>query len=178
VLSTSLKWMCGTPGAGALYVDPALIADCQPRLRGWFSQDNPFNWDITRFSYAPDIRRFDSGTPSCMSALASLPALDWHASQDHAALLAQNRRLTARLFAMADDLGIGLVTPRPEAERGGSVMLRLPDALTGAAVVAQLREAGVTADHRGQTLRLSPGVVTTEDGCDRLTAVLRGILAI
>ncbi|MCU0826427.1 MAG: aminotransferase class V-fold PLP-dependent enzyme [Tabrizicola sp.] len=176
-LSTSLKWMCGTPGAGALYVDPALTAECQPRLRGWFSQDNPFNWDITRFSYAPDVRRFDSGTPSCMSALASLPALDWHAGQDHAALLAHNRKLTALLFAMADDLGLTLATPRAEGERGGSVMLHLPEKLPAATVVARMRDTGVTTDHRGQTLRLSPGFVTTEDGCDHLAASLRGILA-
>ena len=73
VVSTSLKWMCGTPGAGMLYVRPELIADCRPELRGWFSQDNPFNWDIERFDYAPDIRRFDNGTPSIVSAAATLP---------------------------------------------------------------------------------------------------------
>ena len=42
-VSTSLKWMCGTPGAGMIYVDQALIADFQPELRGWFSQNNPFS---------------------------------------------------------------------------------------------------------------------------------------
>lgn len=175
VLSTSLKWMCGTPGAGALYVDPGLIGDCHPRLRGWFSQANPFNWDITAFSYAPDIRRFDSGTPSCMSALASLPALDWHAGQDIAALLAHNRALTARLLTMADALNLPLATPRAAEKRGGSVMLRLPDRLPAAEVVASLRRLGVTTDHRGQTLRLSPGILTTAEGCDRLEDALRQI---
>jgi hypothetical protein len=30
----------------------------------------------------PDIRRFDSGTPGIVvAALASLPALDWHAGR-------------------------------------------------------------------------------------------------
>lgn len=175
-VSTSLKWMCGTPGAGVLYVVPALTAICQPRLRGWFSQPDPFNWDITRFAYAPDARRFDSGTPSCMAALASLPALDWHAGQDHAAILAQNRALTARLFRIADDLGLVALTPRDEGCRGGSVMLHLPESHPGAAVVAGLRDRGVTADHRGQTLRLSPGVLTTAEGCDRLALALAEVL--
>lgn len=175
VLSTSLKWMCGTPGAGVLYVDPALIADSHPVLRGWFSQPDPFNWDITRFAFAPDIRRFDSGTPSCMAALASLPALDWHAAQDQAAIAAHNRALTARLFDTADAHGLAVVTPRPEGQRGGSVMLRLPDDHKAADVVATLRRQGITTDSRGQTLRLSPGVLTTQAGCDQLDSAFAGI---
>ncbi|MBC2835744.1 aminotransferase class V-fold PLP-dependent enzyme [Paragemmobacter straminiformis] len=170
-ISTSLKWMCGTPGAGVLHVAEPLIALCQPELRGWFSQDNPFNWDLDRFAYAPDIRRFDNGTPGCMAALASLPALDWHASADRKAIAAQNRRQTARIIAAADDLSLTLVTPRPEARRGGSVMLRIDP--PAPQIVAALRDEGISADSRGQTLRLSPGIVTTDDGVETLCDALR-----
>lgn len=174
-VTTSLKWMCGTPGAGVLYVSPRLIAHLTPSLRGWFSQENPFNWDIARFAYAPDIRRFDNGTPGCMAALASLPALDWHAAQDHAAILAHNRRLTAQLIEMADALNLPLVTPRAEDQRGGSIMLRLPDTLAAPDIVAALRAQGITTDNRSQTLRLSPGIVTTEAGVRRLHAALASL---
>jgi kynureninase len=176
-ISTSLKWMCGTPGAGILYLSPRLIPHCQPQLRGWFSQPDPFNWDITRFTYAPGIRRFDSGTPGCMAALASLPALDWHSGQDHGALLAYNRHLTAKLMDMADRLSLPLLTPRDPAKRGGSVMLRLPDHLPARDVVAALRNLGIITDHRGQTLRLSPGVITAEASVTRLEAALSPIIA-
>ncbi|MEI6798532.1 MAG: aminotransferase class V-fold PLP-dependent enzyme [Pseudomonadota bacterium] len=175
-VSTSLKWMCGTPGAGILYLSPRLIPQCQPDVQGWFSQDNPFNWDITRFALAPDIRRFDSGTPGVMAALASLPALDWHATQDQTQILAHNRRLTARLIDGADDLALPLLTPRPEAKRGGSVMVRLPDSLPAAQVVAGLRVQGITTDARSQTLRLSPGLLTTDAGADRLISALKALL--
>ncbi|MEO8242201.1 MAG: aminotransferase class V-fold PLP-dependent enzyme [bacterium] len=176
-VTTSLKWMCGTPGAGVLYVSPRLIPHCQPELRGWFSQSNPFNWDITRFAYAPDIRRYDNGTPGVMAALASLPAMDWHAGQDKAALLAHNRALSVRILAMADDLGLALVSPRDPDKRGGSVMLRLPDRLVAADVVAKLRAQAITTDARGQTLRLSPGAVTTMAGVDRLVMALTRLVA-
>ena len=175
-LSTSLKWMCGTPGAGMLYLSPRLIGQCTPELAGWFSQDNPFNWDITRFALAADIRRFDSGTPGCMAALASLPALDWHAAQDHARLLAHNRSLTATLIEGMDTLHLPLVTPRDEAQRGGSVMVKLPDSHPAPNIVAALRGMGITTDARSQTLRLSPGVLTTQNGCTRLIAALDGLL--
>lgn len=175
-VSTSLKWMCGTPGAGVLYVSPRLTPHLHPDLRGWFSQDNPFNWDITRFDYAPDIRRFDNGTPSCMAALASLPALDWHAGQDHAELLAHNRRLTALLIEGVDQMGLHLLTPRDEKKRGGSVMVTLPDSHPAPAIVAALRERGITTDSRSQTLRLSPGSVTTAEGTERLLNALAKLL--
>ena len=175
-ISTSLKWMCGTPGAGILYLSPRLIRHCHPELRGWFSQSNPFNWDITAFSYAPDIRRFDNGTPGVMAAIASLPALDWHAGQSQLALLAHNRRLTARLIEAADDLALPLLSPRDEAKRGGSIMLRPPDDRPAAEVVAALRAQGMTTDHRSQTLRLSPGILTTADGTERLITTLGKLL--
>ncbi|TIU02673.1 MAG: aminotransferase class V-fold PLP-dependent enzyme, partial [Mesorhizobium sp.] len=37
VVSTSLKWLCGTSGAGILQVAPDLLSACRPELRGWFS---------------------------------------------------------------------------------------------------------------------------------------------
>ena len=159
-----------------LYLSPRLIPHCQPQLRGWFSQDNPFNWDITRFSYAPDMRRFDNGTPGVMAALASLPAMEWHARQDRAALLAHNRALTLRLIAAADAMNLTLVTPRDADKRGGSVMLALPARVVAGEVVAALRSMGITTDARGQTLRLSPGVMTTETGTERLIEALGRLL--
>jgi selenocysteine lyase/cysteine desulfurase len=110
-----------------------------------------------------------------MSSLSSLPALDWHAAQDIDALLAHNRMLTGRIFSIVDDLGLAPDTPREPEQRGGSVMLRLPQALPGPEVVSTLRSRGVTSDSRGQTLRLSPGVLTTAQGCDRLEEALREI---
>ena len=172
-LSTSLKWMCGTPGAGILHVSPALIADCQPELRGWFSQQNPFSWDLDKFALAPDIRRFDNGTPGTMAAAASLPALDWHAKQHAPALLAHNRTLTARIIDAADEIGLPLATPRPEPRRGGSVMLRLPSAEAAQNALQTLRAADLHADARGSTLRLSPGFVTTAEGTDQLIKTLQ-----
>ena len=164
VISTSLKWMCGTPGAGILYIDKALVLELEPEERGWFSQNNPFSWDFDKFEYAPDIRRFDSGTPGSVAAIASLPALRWHASQDHAELTAHNQRLVDRIIARADGLDLPLLSPRGADRRGGSVMLRMPDKAEAAAIVGALGVEGYSVDFRGSIMRLSPGNVTQE-GC-------------
>lgn len=175
-LSTSLKWMCGSPGAGMLHVAPGLIAAARPTLRGWFSQPDPFNWDFDRFSYAPDIRRFDHGTPGIMAAAASLPALDWHAGQDKAAILAHNRALSDGIGEGIAALGLPFVSPRAEAARGGSVMALLPENRPAPRIIAGLREKGIAADARGRTLRLSPGVMTTGQGVEHLMRTLHGLL--
>ncbi len=171
-VSTSLKWMCGTPGAGILHVAPDLIARCTPPLRGWFSQDNPFRWTLDTFAYAPDIRRFDHGTPGVMAAVASLPALDWHAGQDMADMAAWNRHLCAQLQAGAEALGLTLVSPRDPDRRGGSIMLALPPDRPAPDLLAAFRAEGLWADARSQTLRLSPGGMTTEAGVAHLLEVL------
>ncbi|MES0884881.1 aminotransferase class V-fold PLP-dependent enzyme [Roseibium sp. SCP14] len=171
-VSTSLKWMCGTPGAGILYVRPDLIEECEPDLRGWFSQDNPFNWDIGRFDYAPDIRRFDNGTPAILPAAATVPALKWHAATDRADLLHHNRLLCDILINGGDTLGMKLLTPRDQQERGGSLMFEMSSEKVAAGTLADLDQAGFSADIRGATLRLSPGVQTTEDATRELVDVL------
>ncbi|MFN3937211.1 MAG: aminotransferase class V-fold PLP-dependent enzyme [Gemmobacter sp.] len=178
VVSTSLKWLCGTPGAGILHVAPALLPDCAPELRGWFSQPDPFSWDLDRFAFAPDIRRFDHGTPAVVGALASLPAMEWHAAQDPHALVAHNRALCADLLDLADALGLPVVSPRDPGTRGGSVMLRLPDHASPARVLDTLRAARLHADARGPVLRLSPGVMTAPAAVARLEQVLAGLLRI
>jgi selenocysteine lyase/cysteine desulfurase len=175
-VSTTLKWLCGTPGAGILHVAEPLMKTCRPELRGWFSQENIFSWALDAFAYASDARRFDHGTPSVLACAGSVPALKWHAAQDHAAILAHNRRLSAMIIEEAGRLGLALASPSEVERRGGSVMLRLPDGAEPAAVVNGLRERAVFTDCRGRIMRLSPGMVTTEAGVERLFETLRELL--
>jgi kynureninase len=174
VISTSLKWLCGVPGAGILYVAPPLMSDCRPEFRGWFSQENPFSWDLTKFHFAADARRFDHGTPAIVPALASLPGLRWHAATGIDAVAAHTHSLSERIIAHALDRGWTLASPIDAARRGGSVMLKLSD--DAGPVVAALRSRQLFCDSRGTTLRLSPGAVTTADDVNTLCTALDEVL--
>ena len=166
VISTSLKWLCGTPGAGILYADKALLPELQPEGRGWFSQNNPFSWDLDKFQYAPDIRRFDTGTPGSVAAIASLPAIRWFTAQDQAAIAARNVAMVDRIIARADALDLPLLSPREADRRGGACMLRMPNKAEAGAVVGALRVEGYAVDNRDDILRLSPGIVTEDSAID------------
>lgn len=174
-VGSSLKWLCGVSGAAALQVRPDLLAECLPEFRGWFSQENPFSWDLDAFAFAPDARRFDNGTPNVLPAVASQPGLDHVLATGVEALAAHNRKLTRLLAAGATDLGLSIASPGDEGQRGGSVMLVLPG--NAAATVDALRAQGHFADARGQVLRLSPGSVTTEAHCRDLLSALARLVA-
>lgn len=176
VVSSTLKWLCGVSGAGILHVRQPLLGECRPELRGWFSQENIFSWALDSFTYAPDARRFDSGTPSILPLAACLPALEWIGVQDPMDLLAHNRRLVEVLVDGSVALGLDIVSPRRADERGGSLMCRLPAASDPAALIDTLRKQSLFADCRGRTLRLSPGNLTTDDGVARLLRALRAAL--
>lgn len=173
-VGSSLKWLGGVSGAAILQVAPALLAACQPEFRGWFSQGNPFSWDLDAFDFAPDARRFDNGTPNVLPAIASQPGLDHVLATGVAALAAHNRARTAELLDGVQALGLSLVSPPEAAQRGGSVMLRLPG--DPGATVTALRSAGHYVDARGPVLRLSPGSITTAADCADLLVQLARLI--
>ncbi|MEM5440007.1 aminotransferase class V-fold PLP-dependent enzyme [Paraburkholderia diazotrophica] len=173
VCGSTLKWLCGAPGTGLGYIAPhALEAGATPAVRGWFSQEDPFNWNIDAFTYASDARRFDTGTPSVLPFVASQPGMSWMRAQPAGSARAHNLALCHELIALVDDKGYRLLSPRADDERGASIMAEVPAHLDAAKIVVQLKDAGLFVDSRSRTLRLSPGICTTRAGLDRLARCL------
>lgn len=171
--TTTLKWLCGAPGAGLAYINPALLDErLQPLVQGWFSQPDPFNWDLDKYSLATQARRFDNGTPSFLPYVASSPGLSWLLSPAAQGMRAHNQALSRKLIALADAKGYRLRSPRDASERGGSVMVELPAPIDAQALEARLATEGVLADTRGQVLRLSPGLLTQAAVIDELDRLL------
>jgi selenocysteine lyase/cysteine desulfurase len=171
--STTLKWLCGAPGTGLAYLSPALLdSELAPLVQGWFSQPDPFNWDLTRFALGPGARRFDSGTPSFLPFVASAPGLAWRLSPAAAGLREHNLALSHRLIALIDAKGYRLRSPRDDAQRAGSVMADLPARIDPRELEARLARHGILVDTRGTTVRMSPGVLTTSEALDELSALL------
>jgi kynureninase len=173
VCGSTLKWLCGAPGTGLGYIAPrALAQGAEPAVRGWFSQENPFNWNIEAFAYASDARRFDTGTPSILPFVASQPGMSWMRAQPAGSIRAHNLALCHELIAMLDGKSYRLLSPRADGERGASIMAEAPAHLDAMQLVPQLKDAGVFVDSRGRTLRFSPGVCTTRAGLERLAQCL------
>ena len=175
-IGSSLKWLCGVSGAAVIHSSEALMDRCSPELRGWFSQSNPFNWDLDAFAFAPDARKFGNGTPSVLPAIGSLPGLAFVRETGVAALSRDNAGKVAQLAEWVMGSALRLVSPPRAEQRGGGLMVELPETLEGPAVVETLKAQALYADVRGRILRLSPGIVTTPDSITRLTESLAGLL--
>src|SRR5687767_13597467 len=59
----SVKWLCGGPGAGYLYVRPDLAATLEPAFAGWAAHAAPFAFETGPLRHAAAPERFQSGTP-------------------------------------------------------------------------------------------------------------------
>lgn len=160
VIGSCVKWLCGGPGAGFLWVAASKIADCEPTDVGWFSHENPFEFDMHNFRYASDALRFWGGTPSVQpyvtaaNSIALLNDIGIETVRQH------NMALTQSLADAVDPAW--LVSPALPQSRGGTLVLNPGDALQ-AAVCTRLRRAAVLFDERPTGIRLSPHIYNTEE---------------
>ena len=166
----SVKWLCGGPGAGYLYVRPDLAERLQPSIAGWAAHATPFAFATGPIRYAGNPERFQSGTPNVPSLYSARAGYEIVASIGVPAIRARSLALTRRIIDAAIAAGYRLNTPLDDRERGGSVILDLPDSERAAQA---LIERGVIVDHRpGAGMRLAPHFYNTEAEIDRAMATL------
>lgn len=151
VLGTSVKWLCGGPGAAWLWVAPHDRTALDPMERGWWSHENPFEMDISDFRYAPDARRWWGGTPDVAPFILSTAGIEAIADIGVDAVRGHNRALQHMLRdALAPK------TPQwrwPAGDIGGTLCI---DTGTDQPRVAGLLERHrIRADFRGTIMRLS-----------------------
>ena len=60
----SVKWLCGGPGAGYLYVRRDLWNQLTPAATGWTAHEEPFAFAGGAIRYADSVFRFLNGTPN------------------------------------------------------------------------------------------------------------------
>src|SRR5262245_43856357 len=117
----SVKWLCGGPGAGYLYVRPDLVQDLRPSVVGWAGHIEPFALETVEIRYAEGIERVQSGTPNVPSLYSARGGYEIVGEIGVPAIRARSLKLTRRLMDAAAARGWKLNTPANDHERGGSV---------------------------------------------------------
>jgi kynureninase len=170
----SVKWLCGGPGAGYLYVRPDLAKTLTPALVGWAAHDAPFEFASGQIRYAGSPERFQSGTPNVPSLYSARAGYEIVAAIGVPAIRERSLTLTRRLIDAALAAGYRLNTPTSDRERGGSVIIDVPN---GAAAADELIRRGVIVDYRpGAGIRVAPHFYNTEAEIDHAVAALREIV--
>ena len=156
----SVKWLCGGPGNGWLYVRPDLVEVLEPTYTGWQAHERPFAFE-EELEYASGVARFLTGTPNVPAHYAATAGYDLVEEIGVPRIRENSLRQTELLIRLADEAGFEVVSPRDPARRGGTVTVHVPEF---AAVHAELTERGILCDFRPDAgIRLGPHYFTTDE---------------
>jgi len=168
----SVKWLCGGPGAGYLYIRPDLHDKLQPKTTGWMAHEDPFSFS-TELRYAPTVARFLHGSPA-------IPAL--YAAQSGYRIIndigvdrirAKSVRQTTRLIALAEEAGFEVTSPKHSSQRGGTISVMHEHA---AALTTELIKREFIVDFRpGAGVRISPHFYTTDEELELVIQEMKSI---
>jgi len=170
----SVKWLCGGPGNGWLYVRPDLIERLEPAVTGWQAHARPFAFE-PELEYAEGIARFLTGTPNVPALYAATPGFDLIEEIGVERIRANSLRQTQLLIDGADTRGFEVRSPREPARRGGTVTVHVPDF---EAVHRELGERQILCDFRpGAGIRLGPHYFTSDEELGHALDQIEEILA-
>jgi kynureninase len=161
LIGGTIKWLCGGPACGYLYVRPDLQKELAPRLTGWVAHAEPFAFAEAPMSYVDSVRRFAQGTPSIPALYSVLPGLQIIEEVGVKTIQAESQRRTEWMIDFVLEHGWKVNSPRDVNQRGASVMIYVDD---GPAMVNRLNERRVFVDCRpGVGLRISPHFFNTDE---------------
>jgi cysteine desulfurase / selenocysteine lyase len=154
LVSSGYKWLGGHGGVAIGVLADDLVAQIPP-MPGWFGAADPFGFDATRMSLAPDARRFTQSTMSYISVTGLTTAVD--------ELLVTGIGEVAQHAARLADLLVGAVEPlgwrpyRPLDDRAASPHIVALTHVAGSVADAaeRLRRRGVVCSARDGRLRVS-----------------------
>jgi kynureninase len=169
-----LKWLCGGPGVGYLYVREDLRAKLKPAIAGWIAHRRPFAFETGAIDSREDSFRYLNGTPHIPALYACQAGLDVVNKAGISAIREKSMRMTGRLFEGAKTHGWRVNTPENPAERAGTVSVDCPQA---AEVCRELLAREILVDYRPKAgVRLSPHFYNREEECDLAIAQIAEIL--
>jgi kynureninase len=141
---------------------------------GWAGHENPFGFETGPIQYADSIDRFQTGTPNVPALASARAGYEIVAKVGVPAIRARSLALTRRLMDAATRRGWRLNMPQADDERGGSVIVDVPN---GAQVTDELLRRDVIVDYRPNAgIRIAPHFYNSEADIDRALAVLDAVI--
>jgi kynureninase len=169
----SVKWLCGGPGAGYLYVRRDLWDKLEPAATGWMAHESPFGFEGGPVRYSSDIFRFLNGTPNVPAMYAARSGYEIIDEIGVPRIREKSVRQTEQLIELALEAGFRINSPRDPAQRGGTVVIDVPN---GKAVTQELARREILVDYRPQAgIRVAPHFYTSDDEIEHTIRQIRSI---
>jgi kynureninase len=169
-----LKWLCGGPGVGYLYVRPDLGKKLEPKFTGWFAHQNSMAFEVGPIRYTDPPFRFMNGTSHIPSLEAARPGLKIITEVGVDRIREKSKRQTARLIELVEKQGWRVNTPRDPERRGGTVSIDMPDSQE---VCRELLKREILVDWRPKAgVRMSPHFYNTDQELETAISAVEEIL--
>ncbi|MGI0118630.1 aminotransferase class V-fold PLP-dependent enzyme [Zooshikella sp. RANM57] len=172
VIGSCVKWLCGGPGCGYLILKHDRLSLLEPTDVGWFSHQDPFEFDITHFAYANDALRFMGGTPSIQSFAVAASAIRQLTAIGLLKIRAHNLYLGDVLIEAMQANKLKVITPKAMEQRGGTICIAMAQPEVA---VDSLKQKNIAVDYRPRFgVRVSPHIYNTSAELEQLiTAILQ-----
>jgi kynureninase len=168
----SVKWLCGGPGAGYLYVRPDLIDKLQPKTTGWMAHEHPFSFE-TEMHYAPNIARFLHGSPAIPALYAAQAGYKIINEIGVPAIREKSVQQTQLLIELAEAAGFRVTSPKLQEQRGGTITVWDEHA---AEITKELIRREFIVDYRpGAGVRISPHFYTQDEELELVISEMKKI---
>ncbi|HYP29470.1 MAG TPA: aminotransferase class V-fold PLP-dependent enzyme [Blastocatellia bacterium] len=170
----SVKWLCGGPGAGYLYVRSDLRSTLEPRLTGWMAHKHPFAFEAGANDYADNMFRFLNGSPNIPALYAARSGYEIINEVGVEKIREKSVRQTTKLIALAEEAGLSINCPRESERRGGTVVLDVPH---GQQVTQELSRRDFLVDFRpGAGIRIAPHFYSKDEELELVVREIKSIL--
>ncbi len=167
----SVKWLCGGPGAGYLYVRPDLQDALQPRLTGWQAHARPFAFEPGAIDYVESsMLRYAHGTPAVPALVAAAASYRMIREVGVDLIRARSLFLTQYLIDKAQERGLAVNSETRPDRRGASVVIKVED---DSGMEERLAAQKIIVDSRpGAGVRAGPHFFNTREELDTLLDAL------
>ncbi len=167
----SVKWLCGGPGAGFLWVNPEIAETLEPAFTGWMADEEPFAFRPGPIHYAHGAWRFLTGTPNIPALYSCRAGYKIIAGVGAKKIRERSLALTSYLIDLAEEAGFEVRTPRDPKHRGGTVSVWHPEAER---LCHELIAREIICDYRPNAgIRLSPHFYNTEAELEHAVGTLK-----
>jgi kynureninase len=167
----SVKWLCGGPGVGYLWVNPEIADTLEPSLTGWQADVEPFAFRPAPIRRAKGAWRFLTGTPNIPALYTCRPGYRIVSGVGAKRIRERSLALTSYLMDLALEAGFEVRTPHDPKHRGGTVSVWHEDAER---LCHELIAREIVCDYRPRAgIRLSPHFYNTEAELEHAMATLK-----
>jgi selenocysteine lyase/cysteine desulfurase len=160
LVSGMQKYLFGIPGIAFMYIRKEIAENLQPSTVGWFSQKDPFLFEVDRLDFGLSTQRFNTGTPPVLNAYVANAALEQILNISVAKIEERLTELSNFTLAEAQKRNLTIYSPLDSKMKGPTTAIYCKNANL---MESLLKQDGYILSARKDVIRLAPHIYNNEE---------------